>query len=230
MTSANVSQIPVMPVQSNLRAQAKTGNEGKDFMQIMSASISNNTASDIRSTVGVAAPVKSETTVQPVETTAATETVQPKADADVAARPVDVRQTVNNVQSDDTADTELSVEEIEEISEVIATAAAEIIEVIAEDLGVEAEDVTASLDELDLMPMELADPKNLSDLVSEITGMDKMELLTDTTLSDITADLKPIIDEMVEELPVDSPKELPEFATDFLDMADAAGMDLGPDG
>ena len=227
MTSANVSQIPVMPVQANVKAQAKAGNEGKDFMQIMSASISNNSASDIRSSVGVAAPVKSQAPTETVETVKPAEPTQAKAATDVSAKAASVTQTASQDANDAAV---LTTEEIEEVSEVIATAAVEIVEVIAEDLNVTAEDVTAVLDELDIMPIEVADPKNLADVVSQLTGMDKMELLTDSTLSDITADLKPIVDEMVKDLPIDSAEELPGFAKDFLEMIDAAGMDLGPDG
>ena len=227
MTSANVSQIPVMPVQANVKAQAKQGNEGKDFMQIMSASISNNKAADIQSSVGVAAPVKDQTSTEQVKAVDPVETTQPKAVTDVSQKPADIRQTV---QTDDQDTAVLTDEEIEEVSEVIATAAVEIVEVIAEDLSVTTEDVTIALDELDIMPIEVADPKVLPDLVSELTGMDKMELLTAPALSDVSADLKPIIDELVSELPIEDATELPEFAKDFLDMIDAAGMDLGPDG
>ena len=223
MTSANVAQIPMTPVQIQLKGQAKAGNEGKDFMQIMSASISKNSASDIRDSVGVAAPVKGEAVSQQTEAPVNAEKVQPVNRPEV--KTVDTKQTTDNKAEG------LTTEEIEEISEVIATSAVEITEVIAEDLSVPVEEVIEAFDELEIMPIEIADPKVLSDVVCEVTGMDKMELLTDPKLSEVKEDLKPIIDEMVKELPVETPEEIPGFAKDFAEMTEVAtGVDLGPDG
>ena len=235
MTSANVSSIPVMPIQTQAKGQGKQSDGGNDFMAIMSASLQKNSAADIQSSVGVAAPTKS------VEQTVVTDPT--------AKQPVKIDNTVDqknevNMQPDKSfngkqiasagdSTQQLSDEEIEEVGEAMAVFATEITQVIADDLLVPVEEVTEALDTLDILPAELADQGNLSELFTEITDLSKMDLITDPIFSEVKADIKPIIDELVEKLPVDTAEELPGFAKDFIQMIDTedtVGMDLGPNG
>mgnify|MGYP002626072161 CR=1 FL=1 len=233
MTSANVSMIPVMPVQTQGKGQSRPESDGKDFMSIMSASLQKNSAADIQSSVGVAAP--SKTTDQAAVDMAAKQPVR-------ISDPADGR-TDRSIQPANSPDKkqvsgkpggaeDLSTEEIEAVSEALAVYTTEITQVIADDLQIPAEDVTEALDTLGMTPVDLADPKNLSDLLTELMDMSKMELITDPTFSDVTADIKPAVEELLLNVPVDSKEELPGFVKDFMQTMDidTVGMDLGPDG
>ena len=232
MTSANVSQIPVMAKPVNVKGAPKQGDESRDFMQIMSASMSKNSASDIRSSVGVAAPVKGQEQIRPVSQDNKPAAADLKS-TDVTDKKADFRQPVNMKNIDGTGKEAevMTDEEIEAATEAMAVFAAEITEVIADELNVTVEDVTNAMDELEIMPTDLIDPKNLSDLIVEITDMNRADMLTSPVLGEISEDIEPLVDDLLNLLPVEDEKEIPGFAADFLKMIDdAADMDLGPYG
>ncbi len=232
MTSANVSAAPVMPVQVQGKSKGMKQGEAKDFMAIMNASIQKNSASDIQSSVGVAAPAKTEKQAAVVETEKPVKIDTPAAKVEQDTKAPDKATAEASDVKPDTLDGTLTEEEVTEVSEVIATAVAEITQTIAEDMGVPVEEVTDALESLEITPLELADPKNLTDLISELTDQTGAELITDPAFSEVKTDLASIMDELVSKLPVESTEELPGFAREFMQMIqkNTVGMDLGPNG
>lgn len=93
-------------------------------------------------------------------------------------------RTVKEVQEEDTqtvAETgdEMTEEALEEVMEVVMTAVADLIQQIADTFGVSVESVEAIMSDMDLQPMDLLQPENLSNLLLEVSGaQDSMSLLT----------------------------------------------------
>ncbi|MCM1089678.1 MAG: flagellar hook-length control protein FliK [Butyrivibrio sp.] len=84
-----------------------------------------------------------------------------------------------DVQAVDETDGELTEEELEEAMEVVMTAVTDLIQQIADTFGVSVEDVQAIMSDMELQPMDLLQPENLSNLLLEVSGaQDTMSLLT----------------------------------------------------
>ncbi len=248
MTSANVSTIPVMPVQTRAKSQ-DVKSAGKDFMAIMSASLSQNNGMDIRQSIGVEAPVKT------VEVKVPTKEAAPVQNADTGSQTKDLTQKADDAKTADniiTADTkteqpvtdttdpvtvdetaELTDEQIEETAVLVGEFLTEIKDIVANDLEIPIPEVENALDELELTPADLMDPKNTVDLFSQLTDKTGPELLADPTFTEITADLSVVAEDIVENLPIETAKEFPDFAKDLMELMpelNAAEDDLGPNG
>ncbi len=84
---------------------------------------------------------------------------------------------------DSTPEGELTETDLEEAMEVVATAAQELIQQIADTLGIPVETVQEYMGEMNLEPADLLVPENLSALLLEVTGaQDTFSLLTDEQL------------------------------------------------
>ena len=78
---------------------------------------------------------------------------------------------------------EPTAEELEEAMEVVATAAQELIQQIADTFGIPVEAVQELMGEMNLEPADLLQPENLSALLLEVCGVqDTFSLLTDEQL------------------------------------------------
>ena len=77
---------------------------------------------------------------------------------------------------------ELSPEEMEEAMEVMAAAAMELMQEIADAFGITVEELQAVMDEMNLKPMDLLDSAALGDLVIQLGGGDSYALVTDGEL------------------------------------------------
>ncbi len=78
---------------------------------------------------------------------------------------------------------ELSLQDLEQIMEVLAATAAELMQKLADAFGISVEELQAVMDELDLKPMELLDASVLGSLVLELGGgQDVCALVTDEAL------------------------------------------------
>lgn len=93
-------------------------------------------------------------------------------------------RTVKEVKEDDTqavveAEGEMTEESLEEVMEVVMTAVTDLIQQIADTFDVPVESVEAIMSDMDLQPMDLLQPENLSNLLLEVSGaQDSMSLLT----------------------------------------------------
>lgn len=93
-----------------------------------------------------------------------------------------------NIREDDTDQVqepqdELSEEELENAMAVAATAAAGLIEQIADTFGISVESVQELMADMNLQPVDLLQPENLSNLLLEAGGaQDSLSLLTDAKL------------------------------------------------
>lgn len=94
-------------------------------------------------------------------------------------------RTVKEVQEEDTqavagTEGEMTEEALEEVMEVVMTAVTDLIQQIADTFSVPVESVEAIMSDMDLQPMDLLQPENLSNLLLEVSGaQDSMSLLTD---------------------------------------------------
>ncbi|MDE7253304.1 MAG: flagellar hook-length control protein FliK [Acetatifactor sp.] len=93
-------------------------------------------------------------------------------------------RSVKEVQEEDTqavgeTENEMTEEALEEVMEVVMTAVTDLIQQIADTFGVSVESVEAVMADMDLQPMDLLQPENLSNLLLEVSGaQDSMSLLT----------------------------------------------------
>lgn len=74
---------------------------------------------------------------------------------------------------------EMTEEELEEVMEVVMTAMTDLIQQIADTFGVSVESVETIMSDMELQPMDLLQPENLSNLLLQVSGaQDSMSLLT----------------------------------------------------
>ncbi len=249
MTSANVSTIPVMPVQTRAKSQdAKTG-DGKDFMAIMNASLSKNTGMDIRASVGVEAPArnvevkapaKEVTTVSDPNTGSQAKNLTQKPNDTKPAEEITAADTKTEAPVTETAEpaavdetTEVTDDQLEVMAELVNDFMTEITDIVANDLEIPVPEVEDALSGLELTPADLVDPRNTVDLLTQLTGKTGPELIADPAFTEITADISVVAEDIVESLPIETAKEFPDFAKDIMDLMpefDAAEDDLGPNG
>ncbi len=88
-------------------------------------------------------------------------------------------------RKEDTAGTEkeMTQEELEKVMEVVGTAVNELVARIAETFGISEEEVSKLMTDMNLQPVELLQPENLSNLLLEVTGTtDSLALLTNEKL------------------------------------------------
>lgn len=131
-------------------------------------------------------------------------------------------KTESGKASENKAPEEMSEEELEEVMEVMATAAEGLIRQIADTFGMPVEEVQELMTELNLQPADLLQPENLSSLLLEAGGaQDSMALLTDEQLYiDFQALMeqgKTALEQVGQELQM-----TPEQLTEVMKMTEAA--------
>lgn len=93
---------------------------------------------------------------------------------------------------------ELSEEEIVQASANVYT---QIIDVIADNLECDPQEIEQIMDDLDIKPEELLDNQNINQIVCEFTGLESnMDILTDDSLSAAVKDIYSEIDNLVSEM------------------------------
>lgn len=93
---------------------------------------------------------------------------------------------------------ELSEEEIVQASANVYT---QIIDVIADNLECDPQEIEQIMDDLDIKPEELLDNQNINQIVCEFTGLESnMDILTDDSLSAAVKDIYSEIDNQVSEM------------------------------
>lgn len=80
---------------------------------------------------------------------------------------------------------ELPFEELEAVMEILGTAAEQMMYAVADAFDISPEELQATLDELEMEPMDLLQPEALNELVLKLGGAeDSLALVTDETLCD----------------------------------------------
>lgn len=111
--------------------------------------------------------------------------------------------------------TDIPEEKLEEAAEVLEAAAVQLIQEIADTLGVEPEEVQAVMADLGLEPMEVLEPQALSSLILAVSGEESPSaLLTNEELygsyQELMGQLETVLQECGESLEV-SPEQLKEM-------------------
>ncbi len=114
-----------------------------------------------------------------------------------------------------------------EVKEALEEAGEEVKEAVEEELGISEEDLENAMEILGLTVIDLLDPKNLQDVVMEVTGeTDPMSLLTDADLFTSLKTLEAFVTETVEE--VAQSLEIP--VEDFAEVIEAVAAEVHAEG
>ena len=136
------------------------------------------------------------------------------------------KSTTKNVKSEDTDKVDLNQPEDKKmIADKVAKTANDIKDNIKDTLGVTEEDLTNAMESLGLAMQDLLDPKNLQELMMNLTGVgDSISLITNAELyTDVKSVMEFAISEvnnLTSELSI-SPEELSEVVNDEAVMAEA---------
>lgn len=93
------------------------------------------------------------------------------------------------------------VEDILEVAEIVEDAAEEIINTLAGQLGVTGEEVTSTLEELGMRPLDLLNSENIAEFMAAVTGEDSViGIVTDEDMYASLKEILSLVDEKMGEL------------------------------
>lgn len=141
-----------------------------------------------------------------------------KAKDDHLAR-MENRKSVNNAQTDSVESEEIPPEKLEEIVALLGTAAADMMQEIADAFGISVEELQSIMQEIGMEPTSVLDQGRLGELLLKVAGAeDSYALLTDSELYDnyqeLLGKLETILQETGEELNME-PEQLQKTLEDL---------------
>ena len=141
-----------------------------------------------------------------------------KAKDDHLAR-VENRKPVNVAQTDPVESEEIPPEKLEEVVAMLGTAAADMMQEIADTFGISVEELQSIMQEIGMEPISVLDQGRLGELLLKVAGAeDSYALLTDSELYDnyqeLLGKLETVLQETGEELDME-PEQLKETLEDL---------------
>lgn len=184
MTSASITNVPVMNPQVQRNASAKNGGEKVGFMDLMNRTI------DVAKELNTADRIQNDNLQKDVQGQDAQDVKTNEYKFD---RSKENKITLKSEENDP--------ETLKKVKEAVDSFGEDVKKVLKEELGVSDKEIEAKMAELGLSVMDLANPKELTNLVSALTGQeDTVLLLMRSDVSDILSQVGELTKNLVEEL------------------------------
>ncbi|MCR5546757.1 MAG: flagellar hook-length control protein FliK [Lachnospiraceae bacterium] len=214
MTSANVSQIPNgILMNTQAKSAAKSEGNSTDFMSMVNQSLQYNQSS-IETSEAVKSPQNTDTMKSYQSSGTPAEKIPTETGTSLKKSP----------------------EEREDVVKATEEFVKDVVKTISEEMDVSEEEIENAAEVLGLSLMDLTDPNNIAKLLGELTGEENnVSLLLDDTVSNILSEIEPMIEDLFNNVGVDSSKELQSlFTQNDLEVSGfeilETPINLGPNG